>query len=376
MVLERDQGFKQRSVAADAAPFVDLRERRKLVVARIQLPALQHSEPVPEGNQIRDADPQWQRIDEHADHRIDVRQLRRSIRDHDSEHDVVVAAIGGENRGPYAQHQRADGDAVPLCRVAKPRRFGRIERGTAHHFGFVSVNPATRPAIHREPRRPAEASEACGPVSSRAGEIAAATSLPSGQSQTSTRSLLRRGRHGDYQALDDLFGRILSRVGRWAHGRLPKAARDLGDTADVVQDAAVGVWKRIDALRLERPGDLDAYIRQAVRNRIHDEARRLMRRAPPVHVDEGIPDLSPSPHRLEVTLCRELLTERRVSLVPLSSEEREILVARFEFGYSYEEIAGLMSKPSAAAARMAVNRILDRLRAELNADGPPRSIKP
>jgi RNA polymerase sigma-70 factor (ECF subfamily) len=156
---------------------------------------------------------------------------------------------------------------------------------------------------------------------------------------------------------------------RWAHGRLPRGARNVSDTADVIQDAAVGVWRRLDGLRLDRPGDLDAYIRQAVQNRLHDEARRTRTRPESAPIDADLPDGSPSP--LERTVRRELFERHSELLNQLSPQDREMLIARFEFGYSYEQIAALLSKPSAAAARMAVNRVLERLRrpAEVRQEG-------
>ena len=194
-------------------------------------------------------------------------------------------------------------------------------------------------------------------------------------SQASTRSLLRRGRLGDREALDRLFGRLLLGVRRWAHGRLPRGARDLHDTADLVQDAAVGVWRHLDHINLERPGDLDAYVRQAVRNRIRDEARRVGRRpdAVPIDLDLELQDDSPSP--LDRALTRDALTNRDALWVRLSSDERELLVARFQFGYSYEEIARLMSRPSSAAARMAVNRLVLRLRTLSREHAAPECVQ-
>lgn len=52
----------------------------------------------------------------------------------------------------------------------------------------------------------------------------------------STLTLLTRARAGDAQALDDLFARYLPGLRKWASGRLPRWARDLIDTPDLVQD--------------------------------------------------------------------------------------------------------------------------------------------
>jgi RNA polymerase sigma factor (sigma-70 family) len=132
------------------------------------------------------------------------------------------------------------------------------------------------------------------------------------------------------------------------------------DTADVVQDAAIRVWRRLDHIRVERPGDLDAYLRQAARNRIRDEARRIGRRPELTSLDVEPADGSPSP--LDAVIADELLARDAGTWGRLTPEDRELLVARFQFGYSYEEVARLMARPSAAAARMAVNRVVARLR--------------
>jgi RNA polymerase sigma-70 factor (ECF subfamily) len=175
----------------------------------------------------------------------------------------------------------------------------------------------------------------------------------------STRSLIRRGRSGDRSALDRLFGRIVGPVRRWAHGRLPTNARRYTDTVDVVQDAALGVWRRLDHLDVTSPGDLEAYLRQAARNRILDEARRAARTPGVEPLDSNQPAAGLLPD--EMAIGDEAIRRYRTALSQLSADERACLVARIELGYSYEETALLLDKASPAAARMAVNRAHQRL---------------
>ena len=52
----------------------------------------------------------------------------------------------------------------------------------------------------------------------------------------STFHLLDRARAGDQEALERLFERHVKPLQRWARGRLPRWARDLADTDDLVQD--------------------------------------------------------------------------------------------------------------------------------------------
>src|SRR5690349_14530494 len=94
----------------------------------------------------------------------------------------------------------------------------------------------------------------------------------------STLTLLTRARSGDAHALDDLFGRYLPPLRRWAHGRLPRWAREMTDTQDLVQDALLQTFKKIGGFDCRGEGALQAYLRQAVMNRIRDELRRVARR--------------------------------------------------------------------------------------------------
>lgn len=180
----------------------------------------------------------------------------------------------------------------------------------------------------------------------------------------STKTLLRRGRAGDASALERLFHRLFRRVRRWAHGRLPKPARRHTDTVDVVQDAAIGVWRRLDRLDLTSPGDLEAYLRQAAKNRILDEVRRCAREPRLEPVDSNQVSAEPSP--VEHVIGRQAMQRYRAALGKLTPEEQKCLVARLEMGYSFEEVASLLGKPSPDAARMAVMRAHKQLTKHLS----------
>ena len=74
----------------------------------------------------------------------------------------------------------------------------------------------------------------------------------------STFSLIERARAGDTQALERLFARHLRPLQRWATGRLPKWARDLADTDDLVQDTLLRTFKKIESFEPRRVGALQA----------------------------------------------------------------------------------------------------------------------
>lgn len=94
----------------------------------------------------------------------------------------------------------------------------------------------------------------------------------------SSLELLERAKDGDAAALDRLLTRYLRPLQRWASGRLPRWARDLSDTRDLVQETLVQTLRNIWTFRPRREGALQAYLRQAVMNRIRDEIRRSRRR--------------------------------------------------------------------------------------------------
>ena len=90
----------------------------------------------------------------------------------------------------------------------------------------------------------------------------------------STFALVERVKGGDREALDRLFTRFMPSLRRWASGRLPRWSRDLMDTDDLVQETVIRAVKRIDHFESRHEGALQAYLRQAIVNRIRDEVRR------------------------------------------------------------------------------------------------------
>src|SRR5687768_6490718 len=95
-----------------------------------------------------------------------------------------------------------------------------------------------------------------------------------------TMQLLERARAGDDEALERLFAKYLKPLRRWAAGRLPKWARDMADTQDLVQETLLQTFRKIEGFECRGEGALQAYLRQALMNRIRDELRRFDRRGP------------------------------------------------------------------------------------------------
>ena len=178
----------------------------------------------------------------------------------------------------------------------------------------------------------------------------------------STFDLLARARAGDERALEPLFARYLPRLRRWASGRLPRWARDAGDTQDLVQDTLISVFKNVDGFESRREGAFQAYLRQAVMNRIRNAIRNRMRRPDGTSIDEALPSNDQS--ALERAIGLERLERYEAALARLRPIDREAIVARVEMGCTYEEMAAMLDLPSADAARKAAQRALVRLAAE------------
>jgi RNA polymerase sigma-70 factor (ECF subfamily) len=183
----------------------------------------------------------------------------------------------------------------------------------------------------------------------------------------STFHLIERARAGDHEALERLFARYLKPLQRWASGRLPKWARDLADTDDLIQDTLAQTFKRIREFEPRRVGALQAYLRQAVLNRIRNELRRKGRQPRATDLEGLEADSAESP--LEQAIGREAVERYEWALQRLTAEERETIIARVEMGYNYEELAEALGKPTPEAARKAARRALVRLAAEMECEG-------
>lgn len=171
-----------------------------------------------------------------------------------------------------------------------------------------------------------------------------------------TSVLLGRIRAGDPVARDALFARYLPVLRRWARHRLPQSARDLRDTDDLVQDTLLKALKRLDAFEYRGEGAFIAYLRQGMLNAIRDDLRSAASRPGRAELDDSLPD--PAPGTLDHVIGRDRLERFERALAQLEPEQREAIVMRIELGFSHQQVAEALGKPSANAARMTVARAL------------------
>lgn len=180
-----------------------------------------------------------------------------------------------------------------------------------------------------------------------------------------TIELVIKARDGDRLAVEALLQRCLPELKRWAHGRLPAAARGNLDTGDLVQETVLHVLRRLDHFEPRHVGAMQAYLHQSVINRIRDEVRKVTRRPAPSELPGNLTTDDTSP--LEMTVRREAYRRYRTALGGLSSREKAFIVARIEAQWSVSEIARHFGIKSVDATRMAVGRALKRLMKVLDA---------
>jgi RNA polymerase sigma factor (sigma-70 family) len=173
--------------------------------------------------------------------------------------------------------------------------------------------------------------------------------------------LASRARRGERPAVEALMQRCLPPLRRWARGRLPTGTRGQLDTCDLVQDVAMHALGRLASFEPRHPAALDAYLRRALVNRIRDELRRVARRPRATVLPEQLRSNGPSP--LAAAIEAEQYWRYRHALSRLGAKDRQLIVARVEYGWSHRMIAERFGLPSVPAASMAVLRAAKRLAA-------------
>lgn len=175
--------------------------------------------------------------------------------------------------------------------------------------------------------------------------------------------LLRRARAGEQRALSALLARYVPRLYRWAHRRVPSWARRAFDTDDLVQDALLYTVRNLPAFVPQGDGALLGYLRRALVNRVRTQFRYAARHPVPQGLNDALVHAGASP--LDLTIDQENQQRYRTALQRLRTADRAAIIARIELGYSYEQLALMLAKPTPQAARLAVRRALLRLDDEM-----------
>lgn len=171
--------------------------------------------------------------------------------------------------------------------------------------------------------------------------------------------LAQRIRAGDTTALGELYDRYAS----IALGTALRVVGDRGEAEDVVHDAFVAVWRKIDRFDADR-GSLRAWLMTVVRNRAID---RIRARRPGVDLEDAdersLLRTGPNP-TWEAALRQASAADVRTAMAELPDEQRRAVELAYFEGYTYREVADLTGVPPGTAngrLRLALGKLRDAL---------------
>jgi RNA polymerase sigma-70 factor (ECF subfamily) len=166
---------------------------------------------------------------------------------------------------------------------------------------------------------------------------------------------------GDSRAADRLFRGFEGALKRWAHGRVPRWARRLDETSDLVQEVLLRTFARLDRIENRGRGALGAYLRKAVDNRVKEISRSAANRRTDSLGDRRADQVATGPSPFDAAGDAEAERLYREALDSLTEDERLLVVGRLECDYSYDQLALVSGRPSPGAARLAVRRATEKL---------------
>lgn len=123
--------------------------------------------------------------------------------------------------------------------------------------------------------------------------------------------------------------------------------------------------RRLDDFEPRGDGALQAYLRQALINRVRGEIRRTSRRPEQADLRDAHPTTATSP--FDTVAFGETLHRYEQALAQLGDRDRAAIVARLELACSHAQLAEILDAPSPNAARMALERALLRLARRMRA---------
>jgi RNA polymerase sigma-70 factor (ECF subfamily) len=185
--------------------------------------------------------------------------------------------------------------------------------------------------------------------------------------------LAERIRAGETEALGELYDRYAST----ALGTALRVVGDREEAEDLVHDAFMAVWRKIDRFDASR-GSLRAWLMTVVRNRAIDRVRGRRVSIDVEDADErALLRTGPNP-TWEEALQNASAAEVRHALAGLPEEQRRAVELAYFEGYTYREVAEIMTVPHGTASgrlRLALAKLRDALAgtssAPLGAGGDP-----
>jgi RNA polymerase sigma factor (sigma-70 family) len=183
--------------------------------------------------------------------------------------------------------------------------------------------------------------------------------------------LAERLRSGDREALGMLYDRYAS----VAMGVAVRVVSDRELAEDLVHDAYVAVWQKIDRFDPSR-GSLRSWLLTIVRNRAIDRLRGTRPSIEVGEADEQSLLRTGANPTWEATVQRRSAAELREALAQLPDEQRQAVELAYFGGRTYREIAVLTGVPQGTAngrLRLALAKLRDSLSLT---DAAPISVLP
>jgi RNA polymerase sigma-70 factor, ECF subfamily len=192
-------------------------------------------------------------------------------------------------------------------------------------------------------------------------------------------SLLQQAQTGDPRAFERLFARYRSELRQFVERRLDRDLRARLDASDVVQEAQLEAFRRLDDFLQRRPMPFHLWLRKTAFQRLLMLRRQHLGAA---RRDAGreitLPEASGGPLAEQLLAAgstpsrqfgrRELTRRVHQAVARLPEADQDVLLMRNFEGLSYQEIACLL-EIDAAAARKRHGRALLRLHQALAAVG-------
>jgi RNA polymerase sigma-70 factor, ECF subfamily len=178
--------------------------------------------------------------------------------------------------------------------------------------------------------------------------------------RTSDALLAQRIRAGDNEALGELYD-------QYAAAGLAVAVRVLGsrdDAEDVVHDAFVAAWRKIDRFDADR-GSLRAWLMTIIRNRAIDRIRGRRAADDIDDADDRALLRSGGNPTWDAALRRTSANEIRAVLDELPEDQRRAIELAYFEGYTYREVAertGVAPGTASGRLRLALGKLRDGLR--------------
>ena len=170
--------------------------------------------------------------------------------------------------------------------------------------------------------------------------------------------LLAQIRAGNQTARTKLWNRYLQPLRRLVRGHyIPRHVRALHDVDDIVMRVIEQVDPRLADFEYRREGALLDYLRKVTRNLIISLGR--VREPEKEEISSGIVASGLSPDDAAVASEQRRAFEGALSI--LDDRQRESVVMRLEYGFSYQDIAEAVEAPTPNAARMMIKRAIVKM---------------